>query len=124
MACDHEYCLVLEDDFILCDDFDKELSICLNELPSDFKGLWLGGRVIGRKQDYSLNLWQINATTGTYGYLINMNYVNDFLAALSPKNKPCDWLMSAAFKRVFRSKKDLVLHRKGYSEIKGKLVNY
>lgn len=122
--CKSKFCLVLEDDFQLCENFDVELDKCLNELPDNFQALWLGGVVVGVKKDYSKHLYQIKGTTGTYGYLVNMEFANDFLTVLKKESKLCDWLMSTAFERVFRSKKNLVTHRAGYSEIKGKEVKY
>lgn len=118
-----ELTLVLEDDFELCEDFDNELNKCLNELPKDWNALWLGGRVV-KKENYSKNIFSLKATTGTYGYLVRKKFIPKLLTALSKKNKLADWAMSSVFENVYRSKKNLVKHKAGFSEIKGVEVDY
>jgi GR25 family glycosyltransferase involved in LPS biosynthesis len=114
----------LEDDFQLCENFDIELERCLSELPENWNALWLGGVVVKGKEDYSDNLLKIGGTTGTYGYIVKHSFISKILEALAKENKLADWAMSSVFENVFRSKKNLVKHRAGYSIIKGKDVNY
>lgn len=115
---------MLEDDFQLCENFDSELEKCMAELPENFNALWLGGRVIGKTQDYSDNLLKINSTTGTYGYIIHQRFIDKVLSALAKENKLADYAMSSVFENVYRSKKNLIRHRPGFSIIKGKEVTY
>ena len=120
-----ELTLILEDDFELCDDFDEKLVKCLNELPSDFNGLWLGGRrLVGKGKEYSENLLSISGITGTYGYIIHRRFIGKCLAALEKKNKLADWALSSVFEKVYKSKENLVKHKDGYSEIKKQFVSY
>lgn len=121
---DSELTLILEDDFELCNEFDAELKKCLDELPNDFEALWLGGRVIGLRNDYSNNLQTIKATTGSYGYIVHRSFISKALQALSKEDKLADWALSSVFENVYRSKKNLVKHRAGYSIIKGVEVDY
>lgn len=116
--------LVLEDDFKLVDDFDTKLIRCLGELPDNWQGLWLGGRVLKRKEPYSENLYSISGTTGTFGYIVRREFVLALVEQLRRFDKVADHSMSRAFKNVFRSKRNLVLHRNGYSYIKNREVNY
>lgn len=119
-----KYTLVLEDDFELCENFDSKLQQCLDELPADFNALWLGGRTIGDKKDYSKNLYSIKAITGTYGYIVNAKFIPALLRALARQNKLADYAMSSVFENVYKSKENLVKHRNGFSEIKQTVVNY
>jgi GR25 family glycosyltransferase involved in LPS biosynthesis len=121
---ENELILVFEDDFELCDDFDNELQKCLSELPANWNGLWLGGRVKGLREPYSENLVRITATSGSFGYLVKKSFVPALLYQLNKRNMVADWAKSRAFKNVFRSKKNLVKHRYGYSYIQNKHVQY
>lgn len=119
-----ELTLILEDDFELCENFDSEFEKCFNELPNDFECLFLGGRVIGAKKDYSENLYKIKATTGLYGYLVHERFKEKALLALSKENKLADYALSSVFENVYRSKKNLIKHRDGYSTLQEKVVSY
>lgn len=116
--------LILEDDFELCDNFDNELKKCFDELPDDFEALWLGGRLVNKGRDYSEHLLKIIETTGAYGYIVHRRFIPKALEALSKENKLTDWALSSVFKNVYRSKKNLVKHRDGFSILKGKKVSY
>lgn len=119
-----KYTLVLEDDFALCENFDEELKKAMDELPLDFNALWLGGRLIGKRWDYSDSLLKISGITGTYGYIIKSDFIPKVLSALAKENKLADYAMSSVFDNVFKTKKNLVKHRAGYSIIQGKDVSY
>lgn len=116
--------LVLEDDFELCENFDQELKKCFDELPEDFEALWLGGRLIERGVEYSENLLKITKTTGAYGYLVHRRFIGKALEALKKENRLADWALSSVFDNVYRSKKNLIKHRDGFSILKGKEVSY
>lgn len=121
---DSELTLILEDDFQLCENFDVELKKVFNELPNDFEALWLGGRIVGEREDYSDSLMKIKGITGTYGYIVNHLFIDSLIHELSKEDKLADWSMSRAFKNVYRTKKNLVKHRDGYSYILNKEVEY
>lgn len=108
----------------MCENFDEELKKCFAELPEDFEGLWLGGRLIGRGSEYSENLLKIKSTTGAYGYLVHRRFIEKALAALEKGNKLADYALSSVFENVYRSKKNLVKHRDGYSILQKKNVSY
>lgn len=121
---DSELILVLEDDFELVDDFDSKLMKCLAELPDDWQGLWLGGRTVKPRENYSEHLQKIQATTGAFGYIVRKSFVPDLVAELEKFTLLADWAMSKVFKRVYRSKRNLVKHKNGYSYIQNKDVRY
>ena len=117
-----ELVLVLEDDFELCEDFDRKLNECLNDLPNDWNALWLGGRVRGESISYGLNV-KIKGISGTYGYIVKRSYINTLLKALNGL-KLADAAMSSVFKNVYKTKENLVKHRNGFSIIQSKIVEY
>lgn len=121
---DSELTLILEDDFQLCENFDSELKKCLDELPSNFQALWLGGRIVGKSEKHSDNLVKVNGMTGTYGYIVHYSFIDSLIEALSKEAKLADWSMSSVFKNVYKAKKNLVKHRDGYSYILKKEVSY
>lgn len=106
----------------MCEDFDKKLSECINELPSDWNALWLGGRVNGLSVDYGLNV-KIKGISGTYGYIVKRSYINTLLGVLNGL-KLADAAMSSVFKNVYKTKENLVKHRNGFSIIKNEIVEY
>ena len=114
--------LVLEDDFELCEDFDRKLNECLNDLPNDWNALWLGGRVRGESISYGLNV-KIKGISGTYGYIVKRSYINTLLKALNGL-KLADAAMSSVFENVYKTKENLVKHRNGFSIIQSKIVEY
>jgi len=116
--------LILEDDFALCENFDVELKKVLGELPNDFQALWLGGRIVGERENYSDSLMKIKGITGTYGYIVNHLFIDSLIHELSKEDKLADWSMSRAFKSVYKTKRNLVKHRDGYSYILNKEVEY
>jgi len=116
--------LILEDDFQLCENFDVELKKVLGELPNDFQALWLGGRIVGERENYSDSLMKIKGITGTYGYIVNHLFIDSLIHELSKEDKLADWSMSRAFKSVYKTKRNLVKHRDGYSYILNKEVEY
>jgi len=116
--------LILEDDFQLCENFDVELKKVLGELPNDFQALWLGGRIVGERENYSDSLMKIKGITGTYGYIVNHLFIDSLIHELSKEDKLADWSMSRAFKSVYKTKRNLVKHRDGYSYILNKEVSY
>ena len=93
-------------------------------MPVDFDALWLGGRMVGGKENYSDNLYKIKDITGTYGYIINSKFIPLAVRALSERIKLADWALSSVFRNVYKSKSNLVKHRNGFSIIKNKEVNY
>lgn len=119
-----DYILILEDDFILCENFDTELLRCINELPVSFEVLWLGGRVVGGCENYSERLNRIKFATGLYGVLINSKFKTTMLEALSKENKLADWCLNGIAEKCFMSKNKLIKHSSGYSYIQNKEVNY
>jgi len=121
---DSELTLILEDDFQLCENFDVELKKVLGELPNDFQALWLGGRIVGERENYSDSLMKIKGITGTYGYIVNHLFIDSLIHELSKEDKLADWSMSRAFKSVYKTKRNLVKHRDGYSYILNKEVEY
>lgn len=93
-------------------------------MPEDFEALWLGGRLVGKGKNYSENLLKITETTGAYGYIVHKRFIPKALEALSKERKLADWALSSVFSNVYRSKKNLVKHRDGYSILQGKEVSY
>ena len=93
-------------------------------MPNDFEALWLGGRIVGEREDYSDNLIKVKGITGTYGYIVNHLFIDSLVYELSKEDKLADWSMSRAFKNVYKTKKNLVKHRDGYSYILNKEGSY
>lgn len=106
----------------MCEDFDRKLNECLNDLPNDWNALWLGGRVRGESISYGLNV-KIKGISGTYGYIVKRSYINTLLKALNGL-KLADDAMSSVFKNVYKTKENLVKHRNGFSIIQSKIVEY
>lgn len=106
----------------MCEDFDRKLNECLNDLPNDWNALWLGGRVRGESISYGLNV-KIRGISGTYGYIVKRSYINTLLKALNGL-KLADDAMSSVFKNVYKTKENLVKHRNGFSIIQSKIVEY
>jgi GR25 family glycosyltransferase involved in LPS biosynthesis len=91
------YAIVLEDDSLFCENFKSKIEEIINEMPSDIKILYFGGRfepnflmesgsynqdsknIVSYKQiDWENRSWR-NHDRGTYGYIISYNLAKYFI---------------------------------------------
>jgi GR25 family glycosyltransferase involved in LPS biosynthesis len=85
-------CLILEDDAILCPDFDVKLASYLNSLPSDFDLAFICGGCGLRSQNITPNtVWYREFSSRTCsGYLINVTACERLLKTAIPFVKAID----------------------------------
>lgn len=120
--------LILEDDVLLSDNFTYKLSECIKDLPDDWSALMLGGTDHPnlKSKHYSTYLNKCFHTTGAFAILFNRSVIPVLIKKLDQEEKLVDIYYAESMKELqwFRSKEKLVIHPQGFSEIKGKFVDY
>lgn len=70
---------------------------------------------------FNEHLMKVNEFYGAFGYIINSRFYNEALKWLYAEQKPVDsiYSMFIQFYKVYRTKKPLIFHRSGISDIQG-----
>lgn len=117
--------LVLEDDAVLCDDFDVRFDHALKSLPEDWDLLYLGGWNVGeiKKHDDVLDVAEKIYTT--HAYVIRDKFIDVVLNALKSREWKADVLLAECLSlgKCFICNPVLVWQREGYSDIVNKNTN-
>lgn len=120
--------LIVEDDAEFCEDFKSKLSNIIDYLPEQWDAVTLNGtdHPQGKAKFYNEFLNKCQHTTGAFAILFNGNSIPGIIDLISPEQKLVDIYYAEAMRTLnwFRPIEKLVLHRNGFSEIKGKFVEY
>lgn len=101
------------------------MSIAISELPEDWDALWLGGTEV-KTQGYSIHLKKLIAGTGGYGVLIRETMFDKIIEEMKQEiyqADVCYMKLQPSF-NCFKTTRNLILHKAGYSTIQRRNVNY
>lgn len=110
--------LIIEDDVDFVSDFTESVTRVMEELPTDWDALWLGGRNVLRPEQYSDSLYRMIGSWGAYGYVLHSKMYDRLIAGLKKEMIACDDYYRRIHIRFkcYRPKRDLVIHMQGYSD--------
>lgn len=116
---------MFEDDIAFVPDFDKLLSQCMSDLPSNWDALWLGGKTV-KDSYYSGYLRKLEYGSGGYAILMRETVYELFIHALNQENELADICYANLMPKInaFKTFMNLVQHKDGYSTIQRKQVSY
>ena len=116
-----DYVVIFEDDVTFYSDFNNQLQTCLDELPLDWAGLWIGGTKAqhAKYQKHSDNVFRNTGSWGTFGYAINAPYYQICIDQLSKLDATADALYMRLMGHYpfYICKNKLISHSSGYSYI-------
>lgn len=119
---------IFEDDIYFCEDFPEKLNACLKSLPAEWDALWLNGTTIGSGARIAVdgNISRTHGTWGAFAYIVNGKAIDKFINLISAANDRVDGYYSAAQSEMncFIANEKLALHRKGFSEIQNREMDY
>lgn len=126
--------LIFEDDFMVLEDLNFYMPLCLQQLPKDFSLLYLGGHIITPfKEKYSENLLTLTGALTTHAIVYSRKAIEILLPifiahAENPRDKTTiDMLLS---NRIITAGKSyityplLVSQRKSWSDIENREIDY
>lgn len=120
--------LIVEDDVEFCEDFKSKLCNVIDFLPENWDALTLNGtdHPQAKAKFYNEFLNKCQHTTGAFAILFNGRAIPKLIEIISKEKKLVDIYYAEAMRTLnwFRPIEKLVLHREGFSEIKGKFVEY
>lgn len=120
--------LIVEDDIEFCPDFIAKFNYILNYIPDEWDAVTLNGtdHPQAKAKFYNERLNKCQHTTGAFAILFNGKSIPKVLSLLTEEKKLVDIYYAEAMRHLnwFRPVEKLVLHRVGFSEIKGKFVEY
>lgn len=122
-----ESVLILEDDIDFCENFERNLALCMLELPEDWDGLHLGGySPNGSLTNYSPMLHKSLATWGGYGYIVSKRVIPFLIETISDEKMPVDTYYARLMPKLnwFKTKEMMIKHLPGFSTIQNKVVDY
>lgn len=99
--------------------------MCLKELPENWDALWLGGTEL-KTEAYSPHLKRLYAGTGGYGILFRNTMYDALIEELKKENYVADvcYMKLQEKFNCFKTWKNIILHKNGFSIIKNKYVSY
>ncbi len=125
--CQYEAILIFEDDISLVGGFDRKLEKLT--IPDDWQFIYLG--YLFNRQSESLkknrSSLRLKKAFGCHAYAIASSVYEEYLEALMMRYKPIDWIIHTHFQqngRCYGPTESLVNQLPGYSDIRGKTLNY
>lgn len=117
--------MVLEDDFVLCDDFEYKVKKFLTEVPKDWEQLMLGGQHLSNPKGIKSGIVKCINCQRTHAYAIRGKFLKELYAKWHSSHSKvhCDWIMGplqAQFK-VYAPDPFLIGQRTSQSDISGRV---
>lgn len=120
--------LVLEDDVKFIDNFIEIFPHIMNQVPSDWDMLYLGGQHIhGRNiQRVTENIYKCEYTLTTHSFAVKNTVYDLFIDKLIDITKPCDVHFAEEHKNInaYVCIPHLTWQRQGYSDVEKQNVDY
>lgn len=122
-----DYCLILEDDVVFCEDFEKKFNKVLSELPTDWDMLYLGGWNQNPPIKFSENLNLAEKVYTTHSYMITKKFVPKILHEL--ENNTSTFKVDVLYGQIQQGNKCFITNpilcwqRPGFSDIENKITN-
>jgi len=121
--------IILEDDAILHEEFEKRVIKALSEIPEGPIFCYLGGSNIQKPELFSENVSICKETLSTVGYYINLEFVKSILFPFITEvsvNKEIDSLYTDLQKQqmMYILSPRVVYQKEDYSDIQSNFVNY
>lgn len=117
--------MVLEDDFILCENFEKEIKKFLAEVPSDWEQLMIGGQHISTPKRVKPGIVQCVNCQRTHAYAIRGNFLKKLYSKWHSSHAKvhCDWIMGPlqVNYKVYAPDPFLIGQRTSQSDISGRI---
>lgn len=117
--------LVLEDDFVLCEDFEEKIKNFLTNVPKDWEQLMLGGQHMSNPKVIKPGIVKCINCQRTHAYAIRGKFLKELYSHWHSSHAKvhCDWIMGplqANFK-VYAPDPFLIGQRTSQSDISGRI---
>jgi hypothetical protein len=107
--------------------YKELLSEAISQLPEDWAGLHLAGQdFAGGTEHYSSSLNRLYKGLGAYAYVVNSKWIPFILERIQKEETQIDWYYARMMPELkwFKTKRCLVHHLAGYSDIMERYVDY
>lgn len=118
--------LVLEDDFVFVDDFDKKFNDVIDDVPDNWNFLYFSGNHVGNLFKINENISRMTYTLTTHTYAVRSNMYDVLIPNISKMEKQVDNYY-ADLMRIFNAYvtiPHLTYQRTGFSYIQNREINY
>ena len=118
--------MVLEDDAYLLPEFEKQIQVFMDEVPSDWECLMIGGQHIRDPVPVSKNVVRCKDTQRTHAYVLRGSLIKDLYREWSSRSGHCDHSMGpfCGSRITYAPSKFLIGQGEGQSDISGRIDRF
>lgn len=118
--------VILEDDVVFCEDFNKEFNLCMNEMPENWDMIFFGSNHVYPPIKISDRIFKLQRAYSAHCYVIRDRMYDKLIGLIEPMYEPLDvtYANIQLISNCYVFNPHLVWQRPGYSDICEMVVDY